>query len=451
MKKKIFYFLPLLVAGALVSCNKEKISYVDPEFDPNVIETTFIVQDFSLNSELMKSSISDKGATTWEAGDEVYYFTDAAAKQMSKVAITAGGKTASVLLDHKSGSKYVAAYYPGEKVSSVGVTDYTLKTFTCPGINPSQSGKAVQPAVAYNTIGDDTRFMNLTLTNICSALQFSLPEGNDIDKVVMTVNEQVAGNEINGAFKVDLTAASPAAAYSSVYSGAAAGSQYETIVATGKKGGTFYINVLPCTLAKGFTLNLYSGNSVKLSVNYADKAAAFIPGRIYSIGDPSAVPPEPEKFTFTTDELGSASGWPVMVQDPTKAEGSPIELFTDKAQYGDLTMSVPENPSGSQNGYVTSTYDTETKTFSYKAWRFYQARNKGTLVISSMSGRNIKSVKFTYTNKNTGVIMCGDVQIDNNVEVTFSDVQSTRTFTCGNTGTSSSGQYSIESWEITVQ
>lgn len=445
MIKKILCFVPFLIAGVLVSCTKERPVYVDREFDPSVIETTFIASDFTCTNELAKASLTDKGVLTWAAGDEVYYFSDAAARKMDKVAFAADGKTPSVLLTHNSGSKYVAAYYPGEKVSDPAIKDYTLKSFTCPGINNVQKGVICCPAVAYAEINDDTRYMNLTLRNVCSAIQISLPEGNEIDKVVLSANEKTAGNEINGAFKLDITAA-PAPVFTETYDGKA-GSQYETTVNTGKKAGTIYINVLPCTLQKGFTLSLYSGSKVQ-NVKY-DAVAAFTPGRIHTLGDPTVVPAEPETFKFTTNELGISSGWTPMEQDPAKAEGNPKELYTTEASFGDLAMSVPANPGGSQNGYVTASYTDGA--FSYSGWRFYMARNSGTLVMNCKSGRNIKTVKFTYSNKNGGVIKCGDAQINNGAAYTFTDISSTRTFTCASTSGSASGQYTITEWEITVQ
>lgn len=427
MKKYYFYFL--LVAGTLASCTKERPVYVDREFDPSVIETTFIASDFTRTNVLAKSSVTEKGVMTWSEGDEVYYFSDAAAKKMDKIAFTSSGKTPTVMLSHNNGSKYIAAYYPGENVSDPAIKDYTLNSFSCPGISPVQSGKIVSPAIAYTKINDDTRFLNLTLKNLTSALQFSLPENNEIDKVEMVVNNMSAGNEINGAFKVDITTADLTPIFAGSYSGKD-GSQYVTSIATGKKSGVFYINVLPCTLAEGFTLKLYEGSKVQ-TVKYGDQAS-FAPGLIHTIGDPTVVPAEPETFTFTTPDLGRANNWE-FVNDAR---------YYSAAEYGDLRMTVLENPDGAQNGYLL---------INSSGWRFYQARAKGTLTIECISGRNIKTVKFTYLNKNGGVMICNEVPISSDTPHTFTDISSSRTFICGSTSGSASGQYTITEWEITVQ
>lgn len=427
MKKYYFYFL--LVAGTLASCTKERPVYVDREFDPSVIETTFIASDFTRTNVLAKSSVTEKGVMTWSEGDEVYYFSDAAAKKMDKIAFTSSGKTPTVMLSHNNGSKYIAAYYPGENVSDPAIKDYTLNSFSCPGISPVQSGKIVSPAIAYTKINDDTRFLNLTLKNLTSALQFSLPENNEIDKVEMVVNNMSAGNEINGAFKVDITTADLTPIFAGSYSGKD-GSQYVTSIATGKKSGVFYINVLPCTLAEGFTLKLYEGSKVQ-TVKYGDQAS-FAPGLIHTIGDPTVVPAEPETFTFTTPDLGRANNWE-FVDDAR---------YYSAAEYGDLRMTVLENPDGAQNGYLLK---------NSSGWRFYQARAKGTLTIECISGRNIKTVKFTYLNKNGGVMICNEVPISSDTPHTFTDISSSRTFICGSTSGSASGQYTITEWEITVQ
>lgn len=427
MKKYYFYFL--LVAGTLASCTKERPVYVDREFDPSVIETTFIASDFTRTNVLAKSSVTEKGVMTWSEGDEVYYFSDAAAKKMDKIAFTSSGKTPTVMLSHNNGSKYIAAYYPGENVSDPAIKDYTLNSFSCPGISPVQSGKIVSPAIAYTKINDDTRFLNLTLKNLTSALQFSLPENNEIDKVEMVVNNMSAGNEINGAFKVDITTADLTPIFAGSYSGKD-GSQYVTSIATGKKSGVFYINVLPCTLAEGFTLKLYEGSKVQ-TVKYGNQAS-FAPGLIHTIGDPTVVPAEPETFTFTTPDLGRANNWE-FVNDAR---------YYSAAEYGDLRMTVLENPDGAQNGYLL---------INSSGWRFYQARAKGTLTIECISGRNIKTVKFTYLNKNGGVMICNEVPISSDTPHTFTDISSSRTFICGSTSGSASGQYTITEWEITVQ
>lgn len=427
MKKYYFYFL--LVAGTLASCTKERPVYVDREFDPSVIETTFIASDFTRTNVLAKSSVTEKGVMTWSEGDEVYYFSDAAAKKMDKIAFTSSGKTPTVMLSHNNGSKYIAAYYPGENVSDPAIKDYTLNSFSCPGISPVQSGKIVSPAIAYTKINDDTRFLNLTLKNLTSALQFSLPENNEIDKVEMVVNNMSAGNEINGAFKVDITTADLTPIFAGSYSGKD-GSQYVTSIATGKKSGVFYINVLPCTLAEGFTLKLYEGSKVQ-TVKYGDQAS-FAPGLIHTIGDPTVVPAEPETFTFTTPDLGRANNWE-FVNDAR---------YYSAAEYGDLRMTVLENPDGAQNGYLL---------INSSGWRFYQVRAKGTLTIECISGRNIKTVKFTYLNKNGGVMICNEVPISSDTPHTFTDISSSRTFICGSTSGSASGQYTITEWEITVQ
>ena len=245
----------------------------------------------------------------------------------------------------------------------------------------------------------------------------------------MVVNNMSAGNEINGAFKVDITDADLTPIFAGSYSGKD-GSQYVTSIATGKKSGVFYINVLPCTLAEGFTLKLYEGSKVQ-TVKYGDQAS-FAPGLIHTIGDPTVVPAEPETFTFTTPDLGRANNWE-FVNDAR---------YYSAAEYGDLRMTVLENPDGAQNGYLL---------INSSGWRFYQARAKGTLTIECISGRNIKTVKFTYLNKNGGVMICNEVPISSDTPHTFTDISSSRTFICGSTSGSASGQYTITEWEITVQ
>lgn len=116
--------------------------------------------------------------------------------------------------------------------------------------------------------------------------------------------------------------------------------------------------------------------------------------------------------------------------------------YYSAAEYGDLRMTVLENPDGAQNGYLLK---------NSSGWRFYQARAKGTLTIECISGRNIKTVKFTYLNKNGGVMICNEVPISSDTPHTFTDISSSRTFICGSTSGSASGQYTITEWEITVQ
>ena len=173
MKKYYFYFL--LVAGALASCTKERPVYVDREFDPSVIETTFIASDFTCTNVLAKSSVTEKGVMTWSEGDEVYYFSDAAAKKMDKIAFTSSGKTPTVMLSHKNGSKYIAAYYPGENVSDPAIKDYFF------AVDAYGNSVMIFPIIGDTDNVGDPNFKNLVINGLGKIGSLEVTNAYDYD------------------------------------------------------------------------------------------------------------------------------------------------------------------------------------------------------------------------------------------------------------------------------
>jgi len=434
MKKKIFFLLSILCAGAMASCTKYgDVKYVDPVFDPTKVEVTLIAPDCTVNNNLAKSSISDKGAVSWAAGDAFYYFTDASKKALTKGDIKTGGKTSSLTLP-RINDKYIAAIHSCDNVQPA-VSDYTPKSFTFAAVNPVQSGKFAGSLVGYSEASKATDFLNLSMKSATAAIQFVLPADNKVDKVVMVVADKVAGNEINGQAKVDITAATPSAAYAGLYTGAAAGSQYEITVNTAKQAGTFFINTLPVNLANGFSLFLYTGATSK-EIKYNDVAADLVAGTVYTVGNLLLVPPEPITLTFTTEDLGVASGWTLSTSEVTQ--------FVSAGSYGDIKIDIPDPGTGSLNGYYLTTGG-------YISLRNYQARGEGKFILTSKSGMNIKAITMKFTNKNDGIGLYNGEAINNGVQYKFNDVQTSRTIKVGSSSGKTSGQISIYEWEIILQ
>ena len=99
----------------------------------------------------------------------------------------------------------------------------------------------------------------------------------------------------------------------------------------------------------------------------------------------------------------------------------------------DANVSVTTNDKGTTGQYnSTNNY-----------WGMYQtSQNASQLKVNATTGNTLKSVTFTYTANNTGVLVYNEAQYASGAAVTLSGNQSS-TFTVGNTGSATNGQARI--------
>ena len=127
----------------------------------------------------------------------------------------------------------------------------------------------------------------------------------------------------------------------------------------------------------------------------------------------------------------------VKISDYATANG-----WNDATQYKTLKMddNVSITVAGSSN---TGKYYTNGNN-----WRMYQNESPK-ITLTATNGNILKTVKFTYTVNNTGILVdASKAQVQSGVVYTFADEVTTYTFGVGNTGTAANGQVRFS--EITV-
>ena len=130
----------------------------------------------------------------------------------------------------------------------------------------------------------------------------------------------------------------------------------------------------------------------------------------------------------TVDELVTANNWTVSQQNSEVC-------YTRFSLDDNVTISTTGEPNC---GSVWGNSDRD--------WRLYQGQG-GDVVISVAEGYVLKSVKLTFTNKNSGILKYGDGTITSGAATKVSG--NSVTFTVGSSGTDTKGQIRITAFEVT--
>jgi len=138
--------------------------------------------------------------------------------------------------------------------------------------------------------------------------------------------------------------------------------------------------------------------------------------------------------TQTAEQLADTYGW---------TTGG----FYDSFVLDDVVTYRANQPvSGNKNGYYSPDDPHD--------WRIYQARNNGEFTVSARTGYKIRSLKFVYSNKNTGVLSrVAGTKVDTQYQVASGQtivVDTTSiTFYAGNTTTTTNGQVKLSQFTVT--
>ena len=133
--------------------------------------------------------------------------------------------------------------------------------------------------------------------------------------------------------------------------------------------------------------------------------------------------------TKTTNTLVSELSW-------TVSSGSCAGCYTEFDLDNAITISTTGTPNcGSVWG--TTTND----------WRLYQNQN-GNVIVSAKTGYELVSIKFTYSQSNSGTLKDGSTTVTTKTVVNCSGL-TTKTLTVGNTGTKTNGQVKITEFSVT--
>ncbi|MGM9735728.1 MAG: hypothetical protein ACI3ZL_04890 [Candidatus Cryptobacteroides sp.] len=363
MKKNI---VVLIMAGAvaLAGCQKE-VPAVAPEFNEIVITAVADSQDAT-------KTILDGVDVLWNNGDAIAVYNGTAVAEFV-TALEANSTTADFTTENsefQAAESYLAVY-PYSAVASFADGKATV---TVPA---TQTAKAGTFATGENVSVATGPATALAFKNVCGYLKFTVPAGmDDLTKVVLAANgenEYLAG-------KVEVSCSD--ASYT-VNDGATSVSLEGTFVA----GQSYYMAVLPQTLASGFTLTMTRGETT--STMKTSKSFTFTRSRAASIGD---------LYDGT---------WKVALEGTAVPDGAVMTncgngycSFRGNLSAGDLKMRVLyENTdlgtvSIPSDGWYHILLDTETK--DYKIYTQDVFVDFGTTYVTSQPWYNIQDVSGSF-------------------------------------------------------
>lgn len=156
---------------------------------------------------------------------------------------------------------------------------------------------------------------------------------------------------------------------------------------------------------------------------------------------------EPVTVTKTIGELAAANSW------ETSVNPSPVNVYTPFALDDVVTVSAIDTTVDAQKNAV---YWANTTDANKSDIRFYQARSNGWVSVSVKEGYELKSVKFTYSIKNSGVLATepgSSIAEDKRIpsETVYACSGQSVMFYVANTGTATNGQVRFTEFEITYK
>ena len=188
-----------------------------------------------------------------------------------------------------------------------------------------------------------------------------------------------------------------------------------------------------------------SSNTGVATVNASTGAVTLVAAGTTTITATAPETAEYEAGTATYDltvnvaQSGGDSASPVTIsKNISDISGKP----SDGTKVSTMTLDDVITASASTSGNNGKVYSSGAQ------WRLYQS-DKGTVTISAKTGYTIKTVKFTYTSSNNGVLLKGSTQVKSATTDTVN--ASSITYSVGNTGTATNGQVRITAIEVVYQ
>lgn len=262
---------PLLAAAALLMSACEKERTINENIEENGVKTMSFTA--SLESPATKTSLDNK-TVRWSADDVISIYDGTGSQTVTN---TGGDDNFTFSVDVPSESKTFTAFYPynGDLYhAETGMIQWYLN----PNQTAVQDGFAnnLAPMVAYTTS------TSLEFKNLAALVSFQL-ESDDISMVIF---EGRNGEKISGRFKAN--AQTYAVSFTDLYQDRTDAQHYVNFAKPAdrsyfKSGETYYIVVMPQTLANGFKITL-QGEGGKNIVKYGTKAVTLKRNTILNLG-----------------------------------------------------------------------------------------------------------------------------------------------------------------------
>ena len=252
MKKFTFIGISIAIALGFAACQKE---------DTAPAEGVLVTEIFSasLDAPATKTVTEDGGTTvTWAANDKVYYYSQDNGT-VRNCTIDAAGVSATLTLEREESDNYYHLVYAGGVEPNI--TTNTINAMVISnGVTTAQNGTfaSANVSVAHTQPGE----YNVTFKPVTALVKFTT-ERTDIKTVYLTAGNNAA---VAGDISVDPVEDSPIANLSGD------GSASITVTFDSPAAGTYYINVLPATYSKGFTLFIKDNNDEVIGTVVASKS-----------------------------------------------------------------------------------------------------------------------------------------------------------------------------------
>ena len=256
MKKFTFIGISIAIALGFTACQKEDIAPAEQSQDRALVTDIFSA---SLDALATRTATEDYGVTvTWAANDKVYYYSQDGGT-VRNFTIESAGTSATLTLEREEADNYYHLVHAGD--TEPNITTNTINAMVISsGVPAAQNGTfaSANVSVGHTQPGE----YSITFKPVTALVKFTT-ERTDIKTIYLTAGNNAA---VAGDISVDPVEDSPIATLSGT------GNSVITVTFDSPAAGTYYINVLPATYSKGFTLFLKDNNDEVIGTVAASKS-----------------------------------------------------------------------------------------------------------------------------------------------------------------------------------
>lgn len=280
MKTLFRFLLPSAVVLMAWSCTIE----TGPDF---VNEKGRITREFSASFDgITKTSLGDKNAVLWTNGDRL---TVQAAETSAKPALTVNGQSAVFGVNLLETETWLAASYGAQSITILDEGKDPLAGLLLSGVvGPDQSGLFSDANVSF-VYTDNLEDQKLVMKNVTSIVSFSVndPAVSYIKFIALGGEKLHHGGEVLMSYDAQ-------AGFTPSFPDSEVADPDVVIVRTPLPGDwdidnpnserTYYISLLPCTLAGGIRIELYNSSDARLAVVESPNKLVLGKNKIMSLG-----------------------------------------------------------------------------------------------------------------------------------------------------------------------
>lgn len=408
MKNLLLFSFCILIS---VACSKQN-AYTG--YNGNFLGQGFVCDTFVIASPDTKTSYSIADGVSWETDDIIYYYSGPSEEGLEKRSFTiqSSGSSAQIQLTRPESDTYYVLIHNGTENALMKQYGTTM-AFS--GINPGQDGTFESANISASYFAASSQEA-ISMHNITTPLEFSIAR-TDVKKVSFKGNNK---EYVNGRLQVNLTTNPYTVSRYSNYPNAKGNANYtDSILFTSSPSvNPYYLNIMPQTFSKGFTISYYGAEDYLIGTTATSSSVDFSAGKMKYISGVNV--------KYSTEGMAKWHEWEVSTTEANK--------FYQKFDI-DNNISIDAG-TNIQQGY----YFVDDSKRHY--WRLYEARGPE-FKISAKNDYKIKSITFTYTNKNYGVIKSGTTSMSSDTPLNFDTPVAEATLSVGHSSGASKGSVAI--------